>query len=338
MKEKLQKIKEQAEKEISSVGNSEELESLRVKYIGRKGEITLILRGLGDLPKDQKPRIGKLANETKKEIEEKIKKAKIEIQKEKISDIGKSEWIDITASGTEYSEGRLNPVTLVFSRLFQIARSLGFQIIEGPEVETDWYNFESLNIPKDHPARDVQDSLYFSEEILLRTHTSPVQIRYMENNKPPLRIIVPGRVYRRDFDVTHTPMFHQLEGLLVDDRTTFSDLKGILEVFVKGFFGEDRKVRFRPHYFPFTEPSAEVDVSCGLCGGKGCRSCKFSGWLEVLGAGMVHPNVLKNSKIDPQKFQGFAFGMGIERLAMLKYNISDLRIFFENDLRFLEQF
>ncbi len=338
MEEKLQQIKRQAQKEIFSALCSEELESLRVKYLGRKGEITLILRKLGDLPKEKRPQVGKLANKIKEEIEKEIKKAKTKAQKEKLADISKSQWIDITARAAEYPEGHLHLVTQVYKRLFEIAQSLGFQIIEGPEVETDWYNFEALNIPKNHPARDNFSTLYFSEDILLRTHTSPVQIRYMEGNKPPVRIVVPGRVYRRDFDVTHTPMFHQLEGLLVDSQTTFSDLKGTLEIFAKGFFGADRKVRFRPHFFPFTEPSAEVDVSCGLCGGHGCRSCKFSGWLEVLGAGMVHPQVLKNSKIDPGKFQGFAFGMGIERLAMLKYNINDLRLFFENDLRFTEQF
>lgn len=229
-------------------------------------------------------------------------------------------------------------MTQIFEELIEIGKSLGFTVIEGPEVETDWYNFEALNTPKDHPARDVQDSFYFNENVLLRSQTSPMQIRYMEKNKPPIRILAPGRVYRRDSDATHTPMFHQLEGLLIDETTTVTELKGTLEFFVKKLFGEERKIRLRPHHFPFTEPSFEVDVSCGLCGGKGCRSCKNSGWLEILGAGMVHPNVLRAGGIDPAKYRGFAFGMGIERIAMLKYGVDDMRMLYEGDLRFVEQF
>ena len=246
--------------------------------------------------------------------------------------------IDVTAPGAHYPDGHLHPVTLIYKELFEIGKSLGFSIATGPEVENDWYNFEALNFPPDHPARDTQDSFFFTDSVLLRTHTSPVQVRYMEKHQPPIRIIVPGRTYRRDSDATHTPMFHQLEGLLIDEKTNVAELKGTLEAFVRGIFGQDRNIRLRPHFFPFTEPSFEVDISCGLCGGKGCRSCKNSGWLEVLGAGMVHPNVLRSGGIDPEKYQGFAFGMGIERLAMLKYGVDDMRMLYEGDLRLVEQF
>ncbi len=338
MDDRIEKLKETFLSNVEKIKDISELEDLRIKYLGRKSELTQILRSLGSLKVEERKIVGQKANQLKIEIEEKLKEKKKELSGAKLEKIAETEWIDITSPGSKYPRGHLNPITLTYRRLFEIGRSLGFEVVLGPEVETDWYNFEALNTPPDHPARDVQDSFYFTEKVLLRTHTSPVQIRYMEKHKPPIRIIVPGRVYRRDSDVTHTPMFHQMEGLLVDEVTTFSDLKGALTYFAKGFFGQDRKVRFRPHYFPFTEPSAEMDVSCGICKGAGCRACKYSGWLEILGAGMVHPNVLKNSGIDPERYQGFAFGMGIERLAMLKYNIDDLRLFFENDLRFLEQF
>lgn len=328
------KLKKEALEEISKVKDPKELEALRIKYLGRKSELALVLKNLAKREIKERARLGKLANEIKNEVNRALenKKRDLEAQVVKIS------WLDKTIPGTKLIFGHLHSVTLVYRELFDIFQTLGFQIVEGPEIETDWYNFEALNIPPDHPARDLQDSFYLNEKILLRTHTSPVQIRVMKWQKPPIRIIVPGRTYRRDMDVIHTPMFHQLEGLLVDSKVTFTDLKGTLEYFVRAFFGQDRKARFRPHYFPFTEPSAEVDVSCGICQGKGCQSCKYSGWLEILGAGMVHPQVLKNGGIDPEKYQGFAFGMGIERLAMLKYNIDDVRLFYENDLRFLEQF
>lgn len=330
---KLEELSKQAKLEITKAESAGELSDVQVRYLGRKGELTKILKGLSALSVEKRKEIGRDANLLKQELEKLI-----EAKKHELLESTEKEPIDITAPGKKYPLGQLHPVTQIYNELFEIARGLGFDIAEGPEVETDWYNFGSLNMPKDHPARDTQDSFYFNDNILLRTHTSPVQIRYMENHKPPIRVVVYGRTYRRDSDATHTPMFHQLEGLLIDECTNFTDLKGVLEVFAKGIFGQDRKIRLRPHFFPFTEPSAEVDVSCGLCGGKGCRSCKYSGWLEILGAGMVHPNVLKNGGIDPTKYQGFAFGMGIERIAMLKYGIDDLRLFYDGDLRFVEQF
>lgn len=328
---KLEELSKQAKLEIGEAKNTRELSALQVKYLGRKGELTKILKGLSALSVEKRKEVGRDANLTKKELEKLI-----EAKKHELLESTEKEPLDITAPGTKYPEGHLHPVTQIYNELFEIGKGLGFSVVEGPEVETDWYNFQALNMPKDHPARDTQASFYFPGDLVLRTQTSPMQIRYMETHKPPIRILSPGRTYRRDSDATHTPMFNQLEGLLVDDRTTFADLKGVLEAFAKGIFGQDRKVRLRPHYFPFTEPSAEVDVSCGLCRGKGCRSCK-KGWLEILGAGMVHPNVLENGGIDPNKYQGFAFGMGIERIAMLKYGIDDLRLFYDGDLRFVEQ-
>ena len=331
---KIEIIKKEFEQDLGRVQFKEELEKIKIKYLGRKGEITGLTKSLADLSLEEKKKSGQKINALKKEIEKTIAAR----SKELAGVARKEEKIDITSPGSYFPEGHLHPVTLVYRELFDIFKGLGFSIADGPEVETDWYNFEALNIPKDHPSRDTQDSFYFDENTVLRTHTSPVQIRYMEKHKSPLRVVVYGRTYRRDSDMTHTPMFHQLEGLLVDENVSMADLKGTLDYFAKKFFGEDRKTRFRPHHFPFTEPSAEVDVSCGICNGKGCRSCKYSGWLEILGAGMVHPNVLKNGGIDPSRYQGFAFGVGIERLAMLKYNIDDLRLFFEGDLRFIEQF
>lgn len=338
MEKEIQKFKEKISEEVKKASNIKEIEKIKIEYLGRKGKLTLLFKKLALLPQEKKQKTGQLLNTAKKIIEGQIFKKKKELEKKEIKNSLKEEWLDVSYTSGEIQRGRLHPLTLTLSCMIEIFKKIGFEIVEGPEIETDFYNFEALNIPKEHPARDTQDSFYFTDEVLLRTHTSPVQIRYMLEKKPPLRIVVPGRVYRRDFDATHTPMFHQLEGLVIDNKATFSDLKGVLEYFAREFFGAGRRLRFRPHYFPFTEPSAEVDISCGICRGKGCKSCKYSGWLEILGAGMVHPNVLKTSKINPEKYQGFAFGMGVERICMLKYNIDDLRLFFEGDLRFIEEF
>lgn len=338
MEKEIQKIKEEFFQNLKKASSFKEVEDLRIDYLGRKGKLTLLFKKLSLYPEEKRPQIGKILNFAKNEIEEQILNKIQELKEKELGVLLEKEKLDVTYSSSEIKRGHLHPLTLTLKQMIEIFKKIGFEIAEGPEIETDFYNFEALNIPKEHPARDTQDSFYFTENLLLRTHTSPVQVRYMLNKKPPLRVIAPGRVYRRDFDATHTPMFHQLEGLLVDSRVTFSDLKGVLEYFAREMFGPDRKLRFRPHHFPFTEPSAEVDISCGICGGRGCRACKYSGWLEILGAGMVHPHVLKTCGIDPEKYQGFAFGMGIERIAMLKYNIDDLRLFFDNDLRFCEEF
>lgn len=319
--------------EIQKASSEEELFRIETKYIGRKGELTKVLRNLSELPVEKRKEVGKAANILKIKIQDEVKE-----KKSSITEGQKKEFIDVTVPGKSFEYGHLHPVSLIYNKLYEAAKPLGFSVAEGPEVETVWYNFDALNTPMHHPSRDETDTFYFGDGRILRCHTSPVQIRYMEENKPPIRILAPGRVYRRDSDATHTPMFHQLEGLLVDEQVTMSDLKGTLEYLVRAIFGEDRKIRLRPHHFPFTEPSVEVDVSCGLCGGKGCKSCKNEGWLEILGAGMVHPNVLRNAGIDSEKYQGFAFGMGIERIAMLKYGIDDLRVFYDGDLRFVEQF
>ena len=329
----LKGLEKNAISEIEKASSPEELFQIEVKYLGRKGELTGVLRSLGNLQPTKRAEMGKNANILKNKLE-----AKINAKKEQLSSLKKIEILDVSAPGVRYPEGHLHPVSRIFEELIEAGKNLGFIVAEGPEIETVWYNFDALNTPENHPSRDVTDTFYFDAEKILRCHTSPVQIRYMEQNKPPIRILAPGRVYRRDSDATHTPMFHQLEGLLIDEGTTMADLKGTLEYFVKAVFGEDRQIRLRPHHFPFTEPSAEVDVSCGLCGGKGCKSCKNEGWLEILGAGMVHPNVIRNAGLDPDKYQGFAFGMGIERIAMLKYGVDDLRAFYDNDLRFTEQF
>lgn len=339
MEKKINKIKEGVVSKSNLASNLQDIEKLKVEYLGRKGVVTLLLRKLGTLSSEEKPKIGKLLNQAKREIEEllKIRTAKIEkLEKDKKL---QEESIDITFPGRKLERGNLHPINLVLKKVEEIFLSLGFKIEEGPEVELDYYNFEALNIPKDHPARDDQDSFYLNREVLLRTHTSPVEIRVMEKQQPPVRIIATGKCYRRDAaDSTHSPMFHQIEGLAVDKDITFGDLKGVLTVFVHRMFGEDRKVRFRPGYFPFTEPSAEVDVSCLLCHGKGCGACGYSGWLEIMGAGMTDPAVFNMVGYDPEKYSGFAFGMGAERIAMLKYGINDIRLFFENDLRFLKQF
>jgi phenylalanyl-tRNA synthetase alpha chain len=339
LEKKIKKIKEEIIFKSNSVSNLKDIEKIKVEYLGRKGLVTLLLRRLGELSTQERPKIGQLLNQTKREIEELLKIKTIEIEKLEKNKKLKEESIDVTLPGKKSDRGTIHPINLVLKKTEEIFLSIGFKIEEGPEVELDYYNFEALNIPKDHPARDDQDSFYLNREILLRTHTSPVEIRVMEKQQPPVRIIATGKCYRRDAaDSTHSPMFHQVEGLAVDKDITFGDLKGVLTVFVHRMFGEDRKVRFRPGYFPFTEPSAEVDVSCLLCHGKGCRACGYSGWLEIMGAGMTDPAVFNMVGYDPEKYSGFAFGMGVERIAMLKYGINDIRLFFENDLRFLKQF
>lgn len=340
MQQEILFIKESALKELASAETKDELQAIRVKYLGKKGELTRILRGMGDIPPEQRPQIGQLANEVRAFIEEELERrlhVVLELEKRKRLE---AEAIDVTLPGRRVQRGRKHPLTLVLEEIKEIFTAMGFEVAEGPEVEWDYYNFEALNIPKGHPARDMQDSFYITEEILLRTHTSPVQVRTMEKMAPklPVRIIAPGKVYRRDDDATHSPMFHQVEGLLVDRNCTLGDLKGVLLAFARQMFGEDREIRLRPSFFPFTEPSAEVDISCFNCKGEGCRVCSGTGWLEILGAGMVHPRVLENAGYDPEEVIGFAFGMGVERIALLKYGINDLRLFFENDIRFLRQF
>ena len=337
MKEKLQKIKEDA---LAAIGSdSADLEQIRIQYLGKKGELTAVLRGMGALTAEERPVIGQLANDVRAEIESAIKE-KAEAQKNaELERRLVSEKIDVTLPAAAPRCGKLHPLTQVQRTIEDIFIGMGFSIAEGPEVEYDYYNFQALNIPENHPARDTQDTFYITENILLRSQTSPVQVRTMEHQKPPIRIISPGRVYRSDaVDATHSPLFHQVEGLVVDKGITMGDLKGMLETFAKTLFGSDTRLRFRPHHFPFTEPSAEVDVSCFVCGGKGCRVCKNEGWIEILGAGMVHPYVLSNCGIDPEEYSGFAFGMGVERIAMKYYGIDDMRHLYENDTRFLGQF
>ncbi|MGB9791575.1 MAG: phenylalanine--tRNA ligase subunit alpha [Thermacetogeniaceae bacterium] len=340
MEQEILCIKESALRELTSAETKEELQAIRVKYLGKKGELTKILRGMGGIPPEQRPQIGQLANDVRAFIEEELeRRLQVVLEQEKQKRL-EAEAIDVTLPGRKVRRGHRHPLTLVLEEIKDIFTAMGFEIAEGPEVEWDYYNFEALNIPKGHPARDMQDSFYITEEILLRTHTSPVQVRTMEKMAPklPVRIIAPGKVYRRDDDATHSPMFHQVEGLLVDRNCTLGDLKGVLLAFARQMFGEDREIRLRPSFFPFTEPSAEVDISCFSCKGEGCRVCSGTGWLEILGAGMVHPKVLENAGYDPEEVIGFAFGMGVERIALLKYGINDLRLFFENDIRFLRQF
>ncbi len=339
MKEKLQLIKNSVSEALNSVHDLKSLEDLRIRYLGKKGELTAVLKGMGALSAEERPKIGALANEIRASLETEIDNKKKELSKILQEQKLKHEVIDVTMPGRKNEEGKLHPLTQVLDEIKDIFVGLGFQIAEGPEVEYDYYNFEALNIPKNHPARDTQDTFYIEDNIVLRTQTSPMQVRVMEKQKPPIRIIAPGRVYRSDaVDATHSPVFHQVEGLVVDKGVTMADLKGTLEAFMKALYGEETKVRFRPHHFPFTEPSAEVDVSCFVCGGEGCRVCKGEGWIEILGCGMVHPKVLANCGIDPEVYSGFAFGLGLERIAMRRYDIDDLRLFFENDLRFLKQF
>ncbi len=327
-----------AKKELEEALASADVEKIRVKYLGKQGLVTEQLKSLKDIPPDQRKEFGQNINRIKDAIDEMLRSYKDLMAQKDVNKQLESEKIDVTLPGRHIEAGGLHPITITMERICNLFASLGFWIEEGPEVETEYYNFEALNIPSHHPARAMHDTFYFSDGMLLRTHTSPVQIRAMEKRKPPLKVIAPGRVYRCDSDVTHTPMFHQVEGLLVDEHITFADLKGVLAAFLSAFFEADVSTRFRPSYFPFTEPSAEVDVTCVKCQGKGCRICKNTGWLEVLGCGMVHPKVLEYGGIDPERYTGFAFGMGIERLAMLRYEVDDLRIFFENDLRILKQF
>ncbi|MFC1559541.1 phenylalanine--tRNA ligase subunit alpha [Candidatus Margulisiibacteriota bacterium] len=331
-------LEDTAISKIEKADSSEKLESIRIEYLGRKSKLSDALKGLGKLSSDERAKVGKAVNDAKGKIEAKLFTRKKEIEgREKEAKI-ETGTIDITLPGKGVIRGRPHPITQVFDEVIEIFEKMGYSVEEGPDIENDWYNFEALNFPKEHPARDMHDTFYVDGESLLRTHTSPVQIRTMEEKKPPLAIIAPGRVYRCDADVTHSPVFHQLEGLLVDKGITFSDLKGTLTAFLHQVFGRDRNVRFRPSFFPFTEPSAEVDVECIICGGVGCRVCKNTGWLEILGAGMVDPNVFKSVGIDPEVYSGFAFGMGIERIAMLKFGVNDIRLFYENDTRFLRQF
>lgn len=339
MEEKLKAMAEEAKKLLDNAGSMEALNNIRVRFLGKKGELTKVLRGMGSLSPEERPRVGQLANRVRAELEEHLSRRISEIKDKELEDRLARERIDVTLPGTPFSLGKSHPLTRVQEEIEDIFLGLGFSIMEGPEIETDYYNFEALNIPKDHPARDMQDTFFTGPEVLLRTHTSPIQVRTMEKTAPrvPLKVIAPGRVYRRDDDATHSPMFHQVEGLAVDTRITFADLKGVLQVFAEEMFGSETRTRFRPSYFPFTEPSAEMDISCVMCGGKGCRVCSHTGWLEILGCGMVHPRVLEVSGYDSEKFTGFAFGMGVERIAMLKYGVDDLRLLFENDLRFLAQ-
>lgn len=339
MKEQLSKIKAMAEGALANADNLDTIEELRVKFLGKKGELTAVMKGMGALSPEERPIIGQLANEVRDFISGALDEKKQDLlaaaTKEKLS----LEKIDVTIPGKRIGKGKKHPLTTVLDDLKDIFIGMGFSIAEGPEVELDFYNFEALNIPKDHPARDTQDTFYINDKVVLRTQTSPVQIRTMEKQKPPIRIISPGRVYRSDaVDATHSPVFHQVEGLVIDKGITMANLKGTLEIFVHKLYGDDTKLRFRPHHFPFTEPSAEVDISCFNCGGKGCNICKGEGWIEILGCGMVHPKVLRTCNIDPDEYSGFAFGIGLERIAMFRYDIKDLRMFYENDVRFLDRF
>jgi phenylalanyl-tRNA synthetase alpha chain len=339
-----QKLKELAQEALSKVASAQDLKELndiRVSYLGKKGPITEVLRGMGKLSAEERPKIGALANQVRAEIAEQIEKKQKQLEEAAIEKQLKEEAIDVTLPGRPVKNGNAHPLTKIIEEIEDLFISMGYQVAEGQEVETDYYNFEALNLPKDHPARDMQDSFYITEEILLRTHTSPIQARTMEKHKGkgPVKIICPGKVYRRDNDdATHSHQFTQIEGLVVDENIRMSDLKGTLEVFAKRFFGEDREIRLRPSFFPFTEPSVEMDISCKICHGKGCSVCKGTGWIEILGAGMVHPNVLEMAGFDSKKYTGFAFGMGPERIAMLKYGIDDIRHFYTNDIRFLKQF
>ena len=339
MKEQLSAILADAKNQVANSQNETEIEAIRVKYLGKKGELTAILKQMGSLSPEERPKMGALVNEAKQELEELISVKKNELKSAEQQKKLAEETIDITLPHKEIKPGKLHPLNTVLDDMINIFQSMGFDVVDGPEVETDHYNFECLNVPADHPARDMQDTFYLAENLLLRTQTSAAQIRTMENRKPPIRVICPGRVFRADeVDATHSPVFHQIEGLVVDKGITMCDLKGVLEEFAHEIYGSDTKVKFRPSFFPFTEPSVEVDVTCSECGGKGCRVCKGSGWIEILGAGMVHPNVLRSCGIDPEEYSGFAFGIGLDRLTTTRYKISDIRLLFENDKRFLDQF
>ncbi len=336
MKQKLEKIEQEALEAIKAILDPTGVRALKARYLGRKGIVTGLLRNISGLPAQERPKTGKLANEVKKRLEEAFKNALHTLETDRRGAV--SDALDVTLPGRPLASGRVHPITQITHTICEVFQRLGFEIVEGPDVELDYYNFEALNIPRDHPARDMQDTFYISENIVLRTHTSPIQVRVMESQPPPVRIIAPGKAYRVDSDVSHTPMFHQVEGLMVEENVSFGDLKGILTTFAHQIFDEETSLRFRPSFFPFTEPSAEVDIQCVICRGAGCRVCSHTGWLEVLGAGMVHPAVFEMVGYDTDRYTGFAFGMGIERIAMLKYGIEDIRKFYENDLRFLEQF
>ena len=341
MEEKIKQLKDEAAAAVGGAGNLEALNDIRVKYLGKKGELTGILRGMGKLPPEERPLVGKIVNEARAELESLLESKQEELRGKELENRLASERIDVTLPGRRTPLGHLHPLTLTLNRIKEIFLNMGFSIEEGPEIEKDYYNFEALNLPKDHPARDMQDSFYITEDILMRTQTSPVQARTMEAHEPnsPIRMIAPGRVYRRDdYDASHSPMFTQVEGLVIDKGISLADLKGTLELFLRQIFNDKVKVRLRPSFFPFTEPSTEVDVSCVMCHGEGCKVCKGTGWLEILGAGMVHPHVLEMSGYDPHQVSGFAFGLGVERIAMLSYGIDDLRLFYDNDMRFLQQF
>jgi phenylalanyl-tRNA synthetase alpha chain len=338
MSARLEKLASEALGELSGASPIDAVLQLKTRYLGRKGEVASLLKELGSLSPEERKKAGEAINAVKARLEEAFDAKLRALEAGGRAERLQRERIDVTLPGRSIRPGRMHPVTQVMEEIEEIFSGLGFDVAEGPEVELDYYNFEALNLPKDHPARDMQDTFYVSDEVLLRTHTSPVQIRVMEKERPPLRVIAPGTVYRRDSDITHTPMFHQVEGFMVDKGVTFSNLKGVLTHFLHSLFGDKTDIRFRPSFFPFTEPSAEIDIRCVICGGSGCRVCKGSGWLEILGAGMIHPEVFRSVKYDPEEYTGFAFGLGIERIAMLKFGIEDIRMFFENDLRFLRQF
>ena len=339
MKEQLQALRERALAELAELAEPRALEDFRVRLLGKKGEVTALLRGMGAVPAEERPAMGQLINTLRAEIEDALAAREAEVALKLKNERLAAETLDVTLPGKAADKGGLHPLSIVLEDLIDIFRSMGFDVVDGPEVETEHYCFEALNVPKDHPARDMQDTFYLGEELLLRTQTSAAQIRVMENRKPPIRIICPGRVFRADeVDATHSPVFHQVEGLVVDKGITLCDLKGVLTQFAQEIYGADTRVRFRPSFFPFTEPSVEVDVSCSACGGEGCRVCKGAGWIEILGAGMVHPRVLAGCGIDPEEYSGFAFGIGLDRLTTTRYKISDIRLLFENDQRFLSQF
>lgn len=345
MKESLETLREEVQDRIGRCLSEQEIDHLRVEYLGRKGKLTLLLRSLREIPPEERPQAGDQLNRLRRFLEEQIDFRLKELKRRERERILSEEKIDITLPGSRWERGRIHPLTQVMDEIIDVFLGMGFEIARGPDIEDDYHNFEALNMPKDHPARDMQDTFFVSEGHLLRTHTSPVQIRVMENRQPPLQIIAPGAVYRHDDDATHSPMFHQVEGFMVDRHIAFSDLKGVLTHFLRQIFRAETGVRFRPSFFPFTEPSAEIDIQCLLCGGKGftadrqaCRVCKGSGWLEILGAGMIDPQVFRFVGYDPERISGFAFGMGVERIAMLKFGIDDIRLFFQNDIRFLRQF
>lgn len=339
MKDKLKTIVSDALEQVQDSNKLDELNNIRVKFLGKKGELTSILKSMKDVPKEERPVVGQMVNEARTSIEEKLQEKTKDIEKQKRQAQMEKEIIDVTLPGKKPKTGHRHPNTIALQEVEDIFIGMGYEIVEGPEIEYDYYNFEALNIPANHPAKDEQDTFYINNDILLRTQTSPVQVRVMEKGELPIRMIAPGRVFRSDqVDGTHSPVFNQIEGMIVDKDITFADLKGTLNEFAKKLFGEDTKTKFRPHHFPFTEPSAEVDVTCFKCRGKGCRFCQNTGWIEILGCGMVHPKVLKMSGIDPDVYSGFAFGVGLERIALLKYEIDDMRLLYENDIRFLEQF